>query len=358
MTDQSSNGHSGKRPRSFSEDGTHHHQVWMDRLTSSTRDPVRQYTLFAAEPFVEMAQRLQNSMPERFRYFPIIWGKFADGTDNITITGFTPRNYVSGSHVLFLASFHNNDVTLSQFSVLIVLLQSFIESMTIALPFYPVGTNERVESEGKVATANTYSMLLSNLPSVGRPNRLMLYDIHTLQNRFYFHSSTIPSLHSSVPLLFARLRSCKITAVVFPDDGAAKRFAAAFKAEGFEVIVCGKVRDGDKRIVTVQDGNPSGLEVIVVDDLVQTGGTLFECATVMRARGATAVSAFVAHGVFPNSCWKAFMKGGSKAVFDKFYMTNSIPSRISEIPDGDCFEVLDLMPLIVRDLDSIAGPGR
>jgi hypothetical protein len=59
--------------------------------------------------------------------------------------------------VLFLASFHNNDVTLSQFQVMICLLQSFIESLTVVLPFSPVGTMERVIREGQVATAATYA---------------------------------------------------------------------------------------------------------------------------------------------------------------------------------------------------------
>lgn len=60
--------------------------------------------------------------------------------DNIEIGGFTPHNLVSGEHVLFLASFHSNDVTLSQFQVMITLLLSFIESMTVVLPYSPVGT--------------------------------------------------------------------------------------------------------------------------------------------------------------------------------------------------------------------------
>ena len=53
-------------------------------------------------------------------------------------------NRIAGEHVLLLASFHNNDVTFSQFQVMVVLLQSFIESLTIVLPFYPTGTMERV----------------------------------------------------------------------------------------------------------------------------------------------------------------------------------------------------------------------
>jgi len=102
------------------------------------------------------------------------------------IGGFTPINEIVGKDVLFLASFHNNDVTLSQFSVFVVLLQSFISSFTIILPFYPVGTMERVEIEGKVPTANTYAVLLSSLPSCWQPSRIMIYDVHALQNRSKF----------------------------------------------------------------------------------------------------------------------------------------------------------------------------
>ena len=54
---------------------------------------------------------------------------------------------------------------------------------------------------GHVATANTISRMLSQLPQIGWPIRIMIYDLHTLQNRFYFHSSTIASLHTSIPLL-------------------------------------------------------------------------------------------------------------------------------------------------------------
>ena len=130
---------------------------------------------------------LQN-YPDRFTFHETSWNKFPDGTDNIEIGGFTPDNLISGEHVLFLASFHNNDVTLSQFQVMICLLQSFIESMTVVLPYSPVGTMERVVKEGQVATAATYAHMFSSLPSCGRPTRLMVYDLHTLQNRFYLVS--------------------------------------------------------------------------------------------------------------------------------------------------------------------------
>ena len=236
----------GKTARSMSESWTDH------RSQKHMRALGKRYIVLGAAVQFGMGMRLNESFPDRFHFLPIDYSKFPDGTDNISIPGFAPENIIAGEHVLFLASFHNNDVTLSQFSVLIVLLQSFIQSLTIVLPFYPVGTNERVEMEGRVATANTYALLLSNLPSIGCPTRIMIYDIHALQERFYFHNSTIPSLHSALPLLLQKINSfpfrCK---VAFPDDGAAKRFGSYFKDAGFDIIVCGKIRDGDKRKIHI-----------------------------------------------------------------------------------------------------------
>ena len=327
---------------------------WIERrhLQIETKKS-KSYVILCCDSMIPFALKLVNMYPNRFKYIETEYKKYNDGTDNITISGYSPENEIAGEDVLFLASFHSNDVTLSQFSVLIVLLQSFIESLTIVLPYYPVATNERVEREGHVATANTYSMLLSNLPNVGKPTRLMLYDLHTLQNRFYFHSSTIPSLHSAIPLLLERLKSTNITAIAFPDDGAAKRFGRTFKSAGFEeIVICGKKRDGDKRIVTILDGDCLGKEVIIVDDLVQTGGTLYECAVTLLKKGAVKVSCFVTHGVFPNKCWQNFCKqsNGSKAVFETFWLTNSYPVT-NELPKDDCFEILDLVPQILNDLD-------
>jgi len=144
----------------------------------------KRYIIIAAPGMENLAEKIQKEFPSRFLYLrDTKWKKFSDGTDNIDIDGFHPVNLISGQNVLFLCSFHNNDVTLSQFSVMITLLQSFIDSLTIVLPFYPVGTMERIVKEGQVATANTYAQMFSNLPSCGKPTRLVVYDLHTLQNR-------------------------------------------------------------------------------------------------------------------------------------------------------------------------------
>lgn len=89
------------------------------------------YHIIAAEATEPLARRMEAAYPDRFTFHTTKWRKFADGTDDIEISGFYPRNLISGQQVLFLASFHNNDVSLSQFQVMIALLQSFIEGVCV-----------------------------------------------------------------------------------------------------------------------------------------------------------------------------------------------------------------------------------
>ena len=265
---------------------------------------------------------------------------------------------VAGKDVIFLSALSSNDATLSQFSVLIVLLQSFIRSLTIVLPYYPVGTMDRVDVEGKVATASTYATILSSLPNCGTPARLMIYDIHALQERFYFHQNVVPSLHSGLPLLRKHIleqRHLDISAIVFPDDGAAKRFSSYFIHHGYEIITCGKHRVGSKRSVTIQDGDPMGKSVLLIDDLIQTGGTLLEAARVLKKRGALNVYAYVTHAIFPLQSWKKFLydpeRDPATRLVTKFWVTDSVPTTTAQLPTDNVFEVLDLLPQIVSDLD-------
>lgn len=322
---------------------------WEDYFKQNSK--VR-YQVIAGPNMERFAEDIVKLYPSRFKYHKTEWEKFPDGTDRIVIGGFQPQNHISGQNIIMLASFHDNGVTLSQFSVMITLLQSFIESLTIILPFYPVGTMERVVEEGQVATANTYAQMLSNLPSCGKPTRLIVYDLHTLQNRFYLHGHAIASLQTTIPLLIKKINTTNINCIAFPDDGAAKRFSYMFEKLGHEVVTCGKHREGEKRIVIIQDGNPEGKNVIIVDDLVQTGGTLYECSVALKKAGANSVSAFVAHGVFPKESWRAFMKGGPRHCFEKFYLTNSIPTVSDMLPKDDVFEVISLVHKIVDDLDA------
>ena len=78
-------------------------------------------------------------------------------------------------------------------------------SFTLILPFFPTGTSERVEREGEIATAVTLARILSNIPpSRGGPCSTLIFDIHALQERFYFGDNILPCFESGIPLLLNR----------------------------------------------------------------------------------------------------------------------------------------------------------
>eukprot|EP00747_Dinoflagellata_sp_TGD_P144626 gnl/TRDRNA2_/TRDRNA2_176518_c0_seq1.p1 gnl/TRDRNA2_/TRDRNA2_176518_c0~~gnl/TRDRNA2_/TRDRNA2_176518_c0_seq1.p1 ORF type:complete len:471 (+),score=60.59 gnl/TRDRNA2_/TRDRNA2_176518_c0_seq1:60-1472(+) len=320
------------------------------------------YQVIAFKTRERLAQDLQASHPERFEYHATSWDKFSDsGLDHIIVGGFQPENVVRGSHVLFLADFHNNDVTLSQFHVLTMLCESFVSSLTIYLPYFPTATLDRVEIEGEVATANTMSRFLSSLPAHGVPARVMLYDLHSLQNRFFLHTGALATLHSAIPQLRLELQrsDCPISGLAFPDEGAQKRFAGLLP--DFEPVTCGKKRIGGKRQVLIQDGASKLLDIcegkhmLIVDDMVKSGGTLTECAKALKRAGAAAVSAYVTHAAFPAGGAQRFCEGGDfEGVFSRFYVTDSNPlqvDQIKEIPEEkNIFHVIRLLPQVLKDL--------
>lgn len=271
----------------------------------------------------------------------INWRSFDDGFPNLFINN---AQDIRGHHVAFLASFSSPGVIFEQLSVIFALPRLFVASFTLVLPFFPTGSFERMEEEGDVATAFTMARILSNIPiSRGGPTSLVIYDIHALQERFYFSDHVLPCFETGIPLLKQRLQQLPDSdniVVAFPDDGAWKRFHK--QLDHFPTVVCAKVREGDKRIVRLKEGNPAGCHVVIVDDLVQSGGTLIECQKVLAAHGASKVSAYVTHGVFPKQSWERFVHKNEEKGFAYFWITDSCPLTVKAIANKAPFEVLSL----------------
>nr|XP_016459280.1 PREDICTED: ribose-phosphate pyrophosphokinase 4-like isoform X2 [Nicotiana tabacum] len=279
----------------------------------------------------------------------INWRSFADCFPNLFINN---AHDIRGQHVAFLASFSSPAVIFEQLSVIFALPRLFVASFTLVLPFFPTGTFERMEEEGDVATAFTMARLISNIPiSRGGPTSLVIYDIHALQERFYFGDNVLPLFETGIPLLKQRLQqlpeSEKIV-IAFPDDGAWKRFHN--QLVDYPTVICTKVREGDKRIVRLKEGNPDGCHVVIVDDLVQSGGTLIECQKVLAAHGASKVSAYVTHGIFPKRSWERFLHKNDDKAFTYFWTTDSCPHTVKAVANQAPFEVISLAGSIADGL--------
>lgn len=310
----------------------------------------RPFVLFNHPSMEQLAERVIKICKEQDNNVikgNISWNRFHDSWPNLFID--RVKKECAGQDVIFIGSLHKPDIIFEQISILYSLPRYLSRSVTFILPYFPTATMERIDTEGSVATAETLARILSATPLSSRgPCQIVIMDIHALQERFYFGDNIIPRLESAVELLMMEIKkkNFKDVAIAFPDDGAFKRFHLMF-FDLFPLIICAKIRDGKKRIVKIKEGNPSGCHCIVVDDLVMTGGTLIECANALKKNGASEISAFVTHAVFPKDSWKNFT--GSDTLFSHFYITDSIPHG-SEIAKNAPFELLSLAGILSQIL--------
>lgn len=315
-----------------------------------SRTPKDHYTIVAHSSMAHIKDALIKHDPTSYDEINVKWGEFESGMPNIFIE---EVHRLQPAHVLLLLNMRQKEILLDEMSLLYAIPRYGCRSLTVLLPFFPTGTMERVDREGEVATASTLSRMLSATPvNAGGPARFLIFDIHALQIRFYFQDNCLPVLLSAMPLfknLLHQRYSDDNIAIAFPDEGAKKRFGGFFEKAGYPVLFCSKVREGDKRVVRIAEGDAHGKHVFIVDDLCNTGGTVIACQKALKESGAFKVSVFVTHGVFPLESWKKFEDAG----FEKIFITDSIPETCkvfydhrARIGDKSPFEVIPLAPAL------------
>jgi ribose-phosphate pyrophosphokinase len=293
-----------------------------------------------------IAQALMDKAPEAYTFIRVTWNEFESGMPNIFIEDV---HKLQPANVLLLLNLRRKEILLDQISCLYAIPRYGCRSLTVLVPFFSTGTMERVDREGEVATAATLSRMLSATPiTPGGPAKVVIFDIHALQIRFYFDDQILPVLLSAMPPFIALLKERykeQSIAIAFPDEGAKKRFGGFFSKEGYPILYCSKVREGDKRVVKIAEGDARGHHVFIVDDLCNTGGTVLACRETLVAGGASKVSVFVTHGVFPLESWRKFESAG----FDRIIITDSIPEVAKTFRDHSAahprtspFEVIQL----------------
>jgi len=311
----------------------------------------KQILMYFTPSMKHVAKEIKHIGKASIELGEIRWDHFKDQFPNLRIKA---ARKIRFHHVAFLASLSTPDVLFEQFAVMSAIPKHLAKSVMVFIPYFPVGKMERVKTYGEIATADTLSRMLSTIPNCTRgPCQIIIFDIHALQNQFYFSDNILIRLETAIPLLHdaisAKYPNLEDVSVAFPDEGAYKRFHMLFNEEQCgikEIIVCERRRDGDKSIVSIKEGNPKDRVVVIVDDLVITGETLANCARVCSGLGARSLSCYCTHAVFPKNSWKRFAPGGKdENLFDTFWITNSIPTVVKCIGEEKPFEVLDLSML-------------
>jgi len=284
----------------------------------------------------------------RFSPHVIASSVFEQGEPNFVVPGL--HTDVTARYVVYVADWSTPQARYYDLCALMPLAELQPTMLTIVIPFDPSATMERETEPGVVVTANVNAKLLSALPCASK--RIVTIDLHTMANQFYFHHAAV-RLASMMPYARAYFESIiPDMKVCFPDEGAKKRFGQFFDKK--RTIVCAKERGvGDERRVRIVEGAHllTGVQVdndvVIVDDLTRTGGTLAECARALRAARATRVFVYVTHALLTRERWEQFAKVSGKYynLVDAFYVSDTALG----------FDDVRLQPKKDVDLNNIVG---
>ncbi len=298
-------------------------------------------TLISHPRFDALADSLVERNPELLKKAHIDFKNFPDGTPNLFIHNV--KEDIENHDVTYIGDFSDLGEFVEQYALIRSVVDYYADKVRVIVPYFPVGTMERIAKKWEVATARYFADLLSHIPS-GRKEKTSLhtFDIHALVERFLFDPFRVNAeLHTALSLL----ELSPDTVITFPDDGAAKRFSENFP-DHKDRIICIKIRgEGDRREITIKEGNPEGKDIIIVDDLIQTGGTLREAARMLRARGVRSVRAFAPHGVFPHDSHIELARE-----LDELIVTDTIPANIERAKSVANMRVLSIAPLVEKIL--------
>mgnify|MGYP000715132709 FL=1 len=222
--------------------------------------------------------------------------------------------------------------------------------ITAVIPYFGYARQDRKDQPRVPIT----SKLVTNLLEAAGATRVMTMDLHADQIQGFFE---IPVDHLYSSSLFIpdieKLKLLDLT-IASPDMGGSKRATRYGNQLGAEVVICYKQRKQANQIdkMTVI-GDVSNRHVILVDDMVDTGGTLVKAAEMLIDQGAKTVRAYCTHGVLSGQAVEKI----ENSKLEELVITNTIP----QLKQSSKIRVLDVAGLFasvmqkVNSNESISG---
>ena len=164
--------------------------------------------------------------------------------------------------------------------------------------------------------------LVANLLRAAGTDRVMTCDLHAGQIQGFFDIPVDHVYASKVFLPYIKSRKFKNLAIAAPDMGGAKRANVYARELMCPVIICHKTRERANVVGSITAiGEIEGKDIIIVDDMIDTAGTLCKAADVLKSRGAASVRACATHGMLSGSALQRIHDSALEEVF----ITDTIP---------------------------------
>jgi ribose-phosphate pyrophosphokinase len=241
--------------------------------------------------------------------------------------------------VLQATSFPANDNLMELLILIDALKRASARRITAVIPYYGYGRQDRKPGPRTPITAK----LVANLIERAGANRVMTLDLHAGQIQGFFDIPTDNLFAAPVMVRDIKERyGLSNLVVVSPDVGGVVRARGLAKRIDAPIAICDKRRErpGESEVMSVI-GDVRGKRCILVDDIVDSGGTLCNAAEALLKHGATEIMAYITHGVLSGGAIARLQNSSLKSLV----ITDSIEPT-DAVKAASNIRVLSIAPLI------------
>lgn len=181
--------------------------------------------------------------------------------------------------------------------------------------------------------------LVANVLHAAGCDRVMTCDLHADQIQGFFDFPVDHIYASSVFLPYLKNMNIENLAIAAPDMGGAKRANAYARYLQCPVIICHKSRERANVVGSITAiGEVAGKNVIIVDDMIDTAGTLTKAANVLKEMGAVSVRACATHAVFSGPAYDRI----AESALEEVIVSDTIPLSADPAKDKSKITVLSM----------------
>ncbi len=251
---------------------------------------------------------------------------------------------VRGSRVFLIAStFPPADNLLELLLMIDAAKRASAKSVTVVIPYYGLARQDRKDQP----RAPIGAKLVANLLTAAGATRVMTMDLHADQIQGFFEIPVDHLYASTIFIDYIQKLNLDNLTIASPDMGGAKRAKNYAGHLGAEVVICYKER---KKANVVEEmfliGDVKDRNVILIDDMIDTAGTLCKAADILIANGAKSVRAMATHPVLSGKAYENI----ENSKISEIIVTDTIPVKenlSSKIKVLSCAELFaDVMKMV------------
>ena len=256
---------------------------------------------------------------------------FADGEFAVSY-----EESIRGRDVFLIQStFPNSDNLMELLLMIDAAKRASAKSIIAVIPYFGWARQDR-KDKPRVSIA---AKLVADMLSVAGINRLITMDLHADQEQGFFNVPVDHLYASSVMLPYIQSLNLENLVIATPDVGGSKRASTYAKYLDVPLVLCHKTREKANEVASMQIiGDVKGKDVVLVDDMVDTAGTITKAADIMKEAGANSVRAIASHCVMSGPASERVQN----SQLEEIVFTDSIPyanrcAKVKQLSIADMF---------------------